>query len=283
MVRAALLQRKLQMLQMLQKLQGLRCNKAMWWWMLWRRGTMETNQSSVVQEQHEPFSLVCIALSEKSAASVRRVARRICRNVRQSDCVLYAGSVCAVVFAGTPLSAAQAAARRLCDLLVDVEYELQVLSGASAVTMLQHLRAHQAAVVQREDDADFSMYMSGRRERERGQGLQEDDEYKRGESAESAERETLPQLSVLSQYPAPRVLHLFPYELARHYRCIPVGAERSILTLATCQHLEADVIAYFQEVTRRNIFLVRCEEHMVEDVLLYWQRILPIHPYAASM
>src|SRR5579875_2396116 len=173
-----------------------------------------------------------------------------------------------------------AAARRLRDLLVDVEYELQVLSGASAMTMLQRLRAHQAVVVQREEDGDFSMFLHERRARELEQGLQEEDGR---EGGENAERETLPRLSVLSQYPAPRVLHLFPYELARRYRCVPVGAERSILTLATCQHLEADVIAYFQEVTRRNIFLVRCEEHMVEDVLLYWQRILPIHPYAASM
>ncbi|HLI08766.1 MAG TPA: hypothetical protein VKV40_19550 [Ktedonobacteraceae bacterium] len=241
---------------------------------------METKQRAAGQEQHEQFALLCIALSERSAGSVRRVARRVCRNVRQSDCVLYAGSVCAVVFAGASLCGAQAAARRLRDLLVDVEYELQVLSGASAMTMLQRLRAHQAVVVQREEDGDFSMFLHERRARELEQGLQEEDGR---EGGENAERETLPRLSVLSQYPAPRVLHLFPYELARRYRCVPVGAERSILTLATCQHLEADVIAYFQEVTRRNIFLVRCEEHMVEDVLLYWQRILPIHPYAASM
>ncbi len=237
---------------------------------------MEIKQCSAGQEQHEQFSLLCIALDEKSAESVRRVARRLCRNVRQSDCVLFAGRVCAVVFAGTSLNGAQAAARRLRDLLVDVEYELQVLGGAAAVTMLQHLRAHQAVVVQREEDGDLSLSIPGKREREREQGTQEGD-------GDMLERETLPQLSILSQYPVPRVLHLFPYELARRYRCVPVGAERSILTLATCQHLETEVITYFQEVTRRNIFLVRCEEHMIDDVLLYWQRILPISPYAASM
>lgn len=230
---------------------------------------METNQYAAGQEQGEQFSLLCIALSERSAASVRRVARRVCRNVRQSDCVLYAGRVCAVVFARTQLSGAQAAARRLRELLVDVEYELQVLGGASAVTMLQYLRAHEPVVVQREEDGDLVLPVPERRE-----GVREREEDQ--EQEDRCERETLPQLSVLSQYPALRVLRLFPYELAYRYRAVPVGAERSILTLATCQRLEAEVIAYFQEVTRRNIFLVRCEEHMVEDVLLYWQRILPL-------
>ncbi len=237
---------------------------------------METTRYPAGQEQQEQFSLVCIALSELSAASVRRVARRICRNVRQSDCVLYVGRVCAVVLARTPLSGAQAVARRMRDLLVDVEYELQTLGGAAAVTMLQHLRAHEPVVVPREEDGDLSLPASEGRE---GMREREEDRWRE----ETRERETLPQLSVLSQYPAPRVLHLFPYELARRYRAVPVGAERSILTLATCQHLEADVIAYFQQVTRRNIFLVRCEERMVEDVLLYWQRILPIHPRATSV
>jgi hypothetical protein len=91
----------------------------------------------------------------------------------------------------------------------------------------------------------------------------------------------LPHLAVLAQYPAPRILHLFPYELACHYRCVPVGAERTMLTLATSQRLELEVIAYFQEITRRNIFLVRCEASMIEDVLLYWHRIAPVQPYAA--
>jgi Type II secretion system (T2SS), protein E, N-terminal domain len=234
---------------------------------------MQTNQYSAGQEQNEQFSLLCIALSEESAASVRRVARRICRNVRRSDCVLYAGRVCAVVFSGTPLTGAQAATRRLCELLVDVEYELQVLSGAAAVTMLQHLRAHQTVVVQREEDGDLSVSLPVKRE-----GDWEQDQ----EEGDMSDRDTLPQLSVLSQYPAPRILHLFPYELARRYRCVPVGADRAMLTLATCQRLEAEVVTYFQEVTRRNIFLVRCESNMIEDVLLYWQRIMPIQPYAAS-
>jgi hypothetical protein len=241
---------------------------------------METNRYPAGPGQQEQFSLVCITLNEQSAASVRRVARRVCRNVRQSDCVLYAGRVCAVVLACTALSGAQAVARRLRDLLVDVEYELQALSGAAAVTTLQHLRAHESVVVQREEDGDLSRPAFGRRE---GMREREEDREQDRWREETRERETLPQLSVLSQYPAPRVLHLFPYELARRYRAVPVGAERSILTLATCQHLEADVIAYFQQVTRRNIFLVRCEERMVEDVLLYWRRILPIHPRAASV
>ena len=56
-----------------------------------------------------------------------------------------------------------------------------------------------------------------------------------------------------------------------------------MLTLATCQRLELDVVTSFQEITRRNIFLVRCEASMIKDILLYWQRISPAHPRAASI
>lgn len=232
---------------------------------------MSVSERHAGQGHDEPFSLLCVSVAETSASNVRRVARRICRNVRRSDCVLYVGRVCAVVFPATPLAGAQAAARRLRELLVDVEFELQVLSGAAALTMLQHLRAHSAVVAQREEELDIPA-RQGQEQRERQeQEIQERD------------RDTLPHLAVLPQYPAPRILHLFPYELAARYHCVPVGAERTMLTLATSQHLETEVIAYFQELTRRNIFLVHCEASMIDDVLLYWQRIAPIQPFAASV
>src|SRR5579885_1461074 len=91
----------------------LRLSGTVMWWTMWRGGAMETNRYPAGPEQQEQFSLVCITLNEQSAASVRRVARRVCRNVRQSDCVLYASRVSAVVLACTALSGAQAVARRL--------------------------------------------------------------------------------------------------------------------------------------------------------------------------
>ena len=233
---------------------------------------MSLSEQHVRQGHDEQFSLVSISVGETSVSSLRRVARRICRNVRRSDCVLYAGNVCAVVFSGTSLLGGQAATRRLRELLVDVEYELQVLSGAAALTMLQHLRAHSAVVVQRDEDLPIPI----RRDREQEQ---EDEEERQAVE----DRDTMPHLAVLSQYPTPRILNLFPYELACHYSCVPVGAEGTMLTLATCQRLELDVVTSFQEITRRNIFLVRCEASMIRDILLYWQRISPARPHAASI
>jgi len=66
----------------------------------------------------------------------------------------------------------------------------------------------------------------------------------------------------------------FPYELARRYHCFPVGAERGILTLATSQELDREAVSHVQEVIQRNIFQVRCEASMIDDVLSYWQRTM---------
>jgi hypothetical protein len=70
------------------------------------------------------------------------------------------------------------------------------------------------------------------------------------------------------------VLQLFPYSLACRYRCVPVGTERGVLTLAICQRLEQELITQFQEMTQHEIFQVRCEGGMINDLLSYWQNML---------
>ena len=84
----------------------------------------------------------------------------------------------------------------------------------------------------------------------------------------------LPYLAFLASYPPHRLLHLFPYELARRHRCAPVGAERGVLTLATCKQLDQDLISYFHTITQHNIFQVRCEVEMIEDILNYWRNTI---------
>jgi Type II secretion system (T2SS), protein E, N-terminal domain len=85
----------------------------------------------------------------------------------------------------------------------------------------------------------------------------------------------MPYLAFLTQYPSQRLLHLFPYELAYRYRCVPVGAERGTLTLAASEPLDHTVIAYFQTLIQQRIFQVRCEASMIDDILRYWQRFEP--------
>ncbi|TMD51307.1 MAG: hypothetical protein E6I93_10940 [Chloroflexi bacterium] len=83
----------------------------------------------------------------------------------------------------------------------------------------------------------------------------------------------VPYLAFLADYPSRRLLHLFPYELACRYQCVPVGADRDMLTIGTSQRQDDAVIAHFEQVTRRGIFQVRCEVSMIDDVLRYWQRV----------
>ena len=201
------------------------------------------------------FSLLYIQTSEASTAVLQRAVRRISRNVRQSDLVLLGHNVCAVVLPGTGLDGAQAVARRVSVSLVDVEYELQAFCGTAAVTLLQRLQAERIVVV------------SG--------------EVESFETPKSAECQPLapgelPYLAFLSNYPSPRLLHLFPYELACQYQCVPVGAERGVLTLATSQRLDQAVIAQLRKMTQRGIFQVRCEAGVIADVLSYWQRVIAV-------
>ncbi len=201
----------------------------------------------------EEFSLLYIQTSGASTVVLQRAARRISRAVRQSDLVLLGHNMCAVVLPGTDLDGAQAVARRVSVLLVDVEHELQAFCGTAAVTLLQRLHTERIVVVSREVES-FEIPKSA--------------EWQPLAPGE------LPYLAFLSNYPSPRLLHLFPYELACRYQCVPVGAERGMLTLATSQRLDQAVIAQLREVTQRGIFQVRCEAGVIADVLSYWQRMM---------
>jgi Type II secretion system (T2SS), protein E, N-terminal domain len=212
------------------------------------------------QADDEQLALLYIVGAEQSRVALQQAALRIRCNVRCSDSVLIVDVFCAVVLPQTPLVGAQAVAKRISTLLVDVEYEMQILYGAAARTMLQRLQADQTAVVANvvEEAAGAAVQASSP-----------------AAVWQTRETDLLPYLAYLANYPSHRLFHLFPYELACRYYCVPVGAERGVLTLATCRQLDAQIISYFREITQRAIFLVRCEAAMIDDILNYWQRVIP--------
>lgn len=188
----------------------------------------------------------------QSGMTLRRVAWRIRNNVRRDDTVLLDETSCTIVLPGTPPAGAQAVARRISLLLVDIEYELQILYGPTALALLQRLQAQQATQIVDKDTEPVQIPRPAMRQ--------------------SRDMEELPYLAFLESYPSPRLLHLLPYELACRYRCVPVGAERRVLTIATCRRLDYEVVSQFQAVTQRDIFQVRCEAGIIDDVLQYWKR-----------
>lgn len=205
-------------------------------------------------------SLLYIQATEQACLALRRTAQRIRGSIRKSDTVFLSKKSCALLLPETPLVGAQAVARRIYPLLVDVEYELQMLYGSAACTLLQQVQDTHVVVAQK----DTHMF-------------EEQPSSTKKQSIERVrEDEPLPYLAFLASYPSQRLLHMFPYELANRYHCIPVGAERGVLTLATCQRLQQETVMYLHEVTQRNIFQVRCEEGMIEDVLRHWQRAVAV-------
>ena len=250
-----------------------------------------TGNAQRVYKEH--LSIVHIA-TKQSTLLLQRALPRIRRTLRGTDRVFFIGRTCAVVLPATPIEGAQVVARRLSMLLVDVEYTLQVLSGAAAQAALHRLRTMGAVEIQVDgiliedrmrDVAEYPESESGRLE------FPEPGEpgYPQGDTpshtlAESATvfpdgypgSALLPHLAFLSQYPPLRLLHLFPYALAQQYQCVPVGAERGVLTVATSQLLEPEVIVHLQEATQRAIFQVYCEMSIIDDVLRYWERMLPV-------
>lgn len=210
--------------------------------------------------QEDPVSLLYIQATEQACLALRRAAQRIRGNIRKGDTVLLSKKSCVLFLPETPLVGAQALARRLYPLLVDVDYELQVLYGSAARTLLQQVQGDHV-VVSRKDTHMFEGKLSSTQK----QGV-----------ASEQEKEPLPYLAFLASYPSQRLLHMFPYELADRYHCIPVGAERGVLTLATCQRLQQETVMYLREVTQRNIFQVRCEAGMIDDVLRHWQRAVAV-------
>lgn len=207
-------------------------------------------------------SLIYIEITGGHPQALKTVARRISSLIRFSDSLLLLGSACALLLPETPFSGAQALAHRIALLLTDVPYTLQVYHGATALLVLQHL--HEAGV--RVHPHQQSTETGTPQVQARAQSIQEDEKKHTASDA-------LPYLAFLANYPSSRLLHLFPYELACRYLCVPLGIERNVLTLATCHWLNREIVTQLRMATRRGIFQVRCEMSIIDEVLNYWQRI----------
>ncbi|HLX39376.1 MAG TPA: hypothetical protein VKR42_02545 [Ktedonobacteraceae bacterium] len=227
-----------------------------------------TEYPKKIQQQlcEEQLSLIQLEATEQSGAALQRAMPRIRHTIRGTDLVFFHGVTCAVVLPATPIAGAQVVARRLSALLVDVEYSTHVLYGAAAQAALSRLRYMRAVEV------SVDVASPGNGIRSIGAPLVRDE----AQSALDAGSASLPHLAYLAHYPSLRLFHHFPYALACQYQCVPVGAERGVLTIATCHHLEPPVIAHLQTETRRTIFQVYCEMSIIEDVLRYWERMLPV-------
>lgn len=207
-------------------------------------------------------SLVLLEACDTSADVLPLVARRIRRQLRLSDSVLLLEKSCALVFPATPFSGVQIVMNRISVLLAGFSYEQRAYHGTTALLLLQRLREAGAQLIPLEEcswlpSPAHSPWQRALSHAETG----------------GAMPNALPYLAFLTNYPSPRLLHLFPYELACRYQCIPVGAERKILTLATCQQLTREIVGQLRVVTRRDIFQVRCEMTMIDEVLHYWRRL----------
>ena len=218
------------------------------------------DQYGLLHTQEDCVSLLYIQATEQACLALRRAAQRIRGSIRKSDTVLLSKKSCVLLLPGTPLLGAQAVVRRIYPLLGDVEYELQVLYGSAARALLQQVQSNHIVMPQK-DTHIFEEQVSSTNKQSVNR-VRED--------------EPLPYLAFLASYPSLRLLHMFPYELADRYHCIPVGAERGVLTLATCQRLQQETVMYLCEVTQRTIFQVRCEAGMIDDVLLHWQRAVAV-------
>ena len=208
-----------------------------------------------LQAIDECASLVQIRAPEGQAPALLQAARRIRCNIRRTDVVILVEHMCAVGLPTTPLQGAQVVARRISTLLADIDCEIQAFYGQSALALWQRLQSLHALVVSTEEPEIERPYASAAMKQEQI----------------DSPAQFMPYLAFLANYPSRRLLHLFPYELACRYQCIPVGIERDMLTIGTSQRLDESVIAHIQEVTRRGIFQVRCEISMIDDILHYWR------------
>ncbi len=225
------------------------------------RPGVNTSLSNIVdttQAIDECASLVQITASEKYMPALLQAAGRIRRAIRRTDTLLFLEQVCAIGLPATPLQGAQSVARRVKTLLVEVDCDFQTFYGLSALTHWQRMLSLRPLVV-------------GAKDAEASQ-TEHPHAFPTAQHAYvNAPPQSMPYLAFLASYPSRRILHLFPYELACRYQCVPVGAERDMLTIGTSQRLDESVIAHMREVTRRGIFQVRCDASMIDDVLRYWQ------------
>jgi len=206
-------------------------------------------------------SLIYIEVHGGVAHTLPLAASRIRRQVRSQDSVFLLERVCALLLPATPLTGAQTVASRVSLLLSDVPCDLQIYHGATALLVLQRLYEAGVETIEREASPDLAVQITW---------VQAEVEQKK---TPDNTLDPLPYLAFLANYPSPRLLQLFPYDLARRYQCVPLGTERKMLTLATCHWLNREVVAQLHTVTNREIFQVRCEITIIDEVLHYWQRI----------
>ncbi len=225
-------------------------------------GVKQTQHAGTAFDVHS--SLISIEVTDGTIDTLPSAARRMRRQVRDQDSVLLLQTTCALLLPATPFSGAQAVARRIFPLLSGFPCEIHVYHGATALLVLQRLREAGARPIA-QDECDDMLSPAAPDAEQIGQTT-----CKEGTST------PLPYLAFLTDYPSSRLLHLFPYELACRYQCVPVGSERKMLTLATCHWLNREIVTQLRTATRREIFQVRCEMTIIDEVLHYWQRIQEI-------
>jgi hypothetical protein len=201
---------------------------------------------------------VQITAAAKCGPALLQAAGRIRRTIRRTDTLLFLEQVCAIGLPATPLQGAQSVARRVKTLLVEVDCDIQTFYGLSALTSWQRLLSQRPLVV-------------GAQDAEEPQAEHPHAFPTAQQAFVNTPAQSMPYLAFLASYPSRRILHLFPYELACRHQCVPVGAERDMLTIGTSHQLDESVIAHMREVTGRGIFQVRCDVSMIDDVLQYWQ------------
>lgn len=210
-------------------------------------------------------SLICIEVPDESVHVLPLAARRIRRQIRLSDSMLLLERGCALLLPATPFSGAQAVASRIALLLTSISCELRVYHGATAQLVAQRLHEAGARLLSREECQEVAPAIPQEKERTR-------QVEQRGSALNR-----LPYLAFLTNYPPPQLLHLFPYELACRYQCVPVGEERRVLTLGTCRRLNHEIITQLRAATSREIFQVRCEATTIDEVLCYWRQLQEAH------
>src|ERR1700719_920283 len=99
----------------------------------------------------ECASLVHITAATKCVPALLQAARRIRRNIRRTDTILFLEQVCAIGLPVTPLQGAQSVTRRVAALLVEVDCEIQTFYGLSALTLWQRMLSQHALVVSAEE------------------------------------------------------------------------------------------------------------------------------------
>lgn len=207
------------------------------------------------------ISLIVIEVASESVPTLPFAAKRIRSHIGSSNSVLLLEGICALPLPATPFSGAQVIAHRLAPLLVGMVHEIHVYHGMTALLFLQRLREAGAVTVIPDQSVELVTPCTPANV---AQHVQEQPE---------TPLVALPYLAFLTRYPSLPLLHLFPYELACHYQCVPIGAERNMLTLATCHWLNHEAVVQLHVVTRRKIFQVRCEVTMIDELLCYWQHL----------